>query len=297
MINTREPRLIQGNDLHFMQLMANQAVMAIQNVKLHEEEIRRNELEANLSVARTIQLSMLPKSPPKVTGWGLAAYYRAAQHVGGDFFDFFEVLKDEGSRAGRLGLVIADVADKGVPAALYMALSRTLIRTTGISGRTPAAALKRANELMLKDSQADIFLSAFYAILDRKSGSLRYANAGHNRPLWRHVATTEIETLGGKGTVLGVLEDIELEDRRIFIDPGDILVFYTDGISEALDVRGDVFGIDRLHEALRKSTGTSAEAVLNDIISNVEKFVGDTAQSDDFTLFVLRRDLEGGEIA
>ena len=298
MINTREPRLIQENDLHFMQLMANQAAMAIQNVKLHEEEIRRKELEANLSVARTIQLSMLPKSQPQITGWEIAVYYRAAQQVGGDFFDFFEVPEETASpHGGSLGMVIADVADKGVPAALYMALSRTLIRTTGLSGRTPAAAMMRANELMLKDSQAEIFLSAFFAILDPRNGRLRYANAGHNRPLWRHVATTEIETLGGKGTVLGVMEDIELEDRQIMIDPGDVLVFYTDGISEALDARGGVFGVDRVSDALRRSSGTRAEDVLNEIVSRIETFVGDTPQSDDLTLFVVRRNLEGGEIA
>jgi sigma-B regulation protein RsbU (phosphoserine phosphatase) len=298
MVDTREPRLIQEDDLRLMLLMANQAVMAIQNVRFHEEEIRRKELEANLSVARTIQLGMLPKSPPQVPGWGIAAYYRAAQQVGGDFFDFFEVLKDKGSRdEALLGMVIADVADKGVPAALYMALSRTLIRTTGLSGRTPAAAMMRANELMLKDSQADIFLTAFFAILDTKSGRLRYANAGHNRPLWRHVSNTEIETLSGKGTVLGVLEEIELEDRQVMIGPGDVLVFYTDGISEALDAQGDAFGVDRLADALRRSTGESAEDVLNDLISQIEAFVSDTPQSDDLTLFVVRRNLEGGEIA
>jgi serine phosphatase RsbU (regulator of sigma subunit) len=296
MIDTREPRLIDESDLHFMQLMANQAAMAVQNARLHEEEIRRKELEANLSVARTIQLGMLPTSPPRIAGWGIAAYYRAAQQVGGDFFDFFEVLKDKGSRAGPLlGMVIADVADKGVAAALYMALSRTLIRTTGISDRSPAATLKRANELMLKDSQADIFLSAFFAILDPRSGRLRYANAGHNRPLWRHAATTEIETLGGKGTVLGVLENVEIEDRQITIDPGDILVFYTDGVSEALDAQGDVFGTDRLSDALRRSSGASADAVLNGIISHIEAFAGDMPQSDDLTLFVVRRNHKGGE--
>jgi sigma-B regulation protein RsbU (phosphoserine phosphatase) len=278
--------------------MANQGAMAIQNVKLHEEEIRRKELEANLSVARTIQLSMLPSSPPQFAGWEIASLYRAAQQVGGDFFDFFEVSEEGASPDGAsLGMVIADVADKGVPAALYMALSRTLIRTTGLSGRTPAAALERANELMLKDSQADIFLSAFFAILETKSGRQRYANAGHNRPLWRHVATAEIENLGGKGTVLGVLEGIELEDRQITIDPGDVLVFYTDGISEAFDARGNVFGTDRLSDALRRSSGASAEDVLNGIIARIETFVGDTPQSDDFTLFVVRRDLEGGAVA
>lgn len=295
MINTRKPRLLDEVELHFLQLMANQAALAIQSAKLHEEEVRGKEMEASLSVARTIQRSMLPSSPPQIPGWEIAAYYRAAQQVGGDFFDFFGLSKKAArTRGGSLGMVIADVADKGVPAALYMALSRTLIRTTALSGRTPAAALVRANELMLRDSQAEIFLSAFFAVLDTKSGRLRYANAGHNRPLWRHAATREIETLLGKGTVLGVLEDIELEDRQIMIDPGDVLLFYTDGISEAMDQRTDTFGIDRLTDALRRSPGASAEAVLNDIISQVETFVGETPQSDDLTLFVVRRSLERG---
>jgi sigma-B regulation protein RsbU (phosphoserine phosphatase) len=298
MMDTQEPRLIDEGELHFLQLMANQAAMAIQNAKLREEEIRRKEMEASLSVARTIQRSMLPSSPPQITGWEIAVHYRAAQQVGGDFFDFFEFSKRAAqTHKGSLGMVIADVADKGVPAALYMALSRTLIRTTALSGRTPAAALERANELMLRDSQAEIFLSAFFAILDTKSGRLRYTNAGHNRPLWRHIATEEIETLSGRGTVLGVLEDIELEDRQIIIDPGDVLVFYTDGISEAFDARGDAFGVDRLSDALQRSSGASAGDVLDGIISHIETFVGDTPQSDDLTLFVVRRNLEGGEMA
>jgi serine phosphatase RsbU (regulator of sigma subunit) len=298
MIGMREERLIDDGELHFLQLMANQAAVAVQHVRLREEEIRRKELEASLSIAKTIQLSMLPKSPPKVRGWEVAAYYRAAEQVGGDFFDFFEIPggSDLGGE-GRLGMVIADVADKGVAAALYMAMSRTLIRTTGISGRTPAEALERANELMLKDSQAEVFLSALFAILETESGRLRYARAGHNPPLWRRAGTGQIESLGGEGVVLGALENIELEDCEITVGPGDVLVFYTDGISEAVSAGGEVYGVDHLSEVLRGSSGANAEEVLNDLLSHVEAFVGDAPQADDYTLFVVRRNLGKGESA
>ena len=133
--------------------------------------------------------------------------------VGGDFYDFFELPGEP----GQLGMVIADVTDKGVPAALFMALSRTLIRTTALSGRSPGAALSRANQLILRDSQTNTFVSTFYAALDTHGGKLAYANAGHNPPLWLQVATGELRELAARGIVLGLFYDIDLEEREISV--------------------------------------------------------------------------------
>jgi sigma-B regulation protein RsbU (phosphoserine phosphatase) len=285
-INTRRPRLLDESEMRFLHLMANQAAIAIEKARLHQEEIKQQRLEQELAVARQIQLSFLPEACPVVPGWDVAAYYQAARLVGGDFYDFFELP----GGPGRLGIVIADVADKGVPAALFMALSRTMIRTTALSGRSPAAALTRANELMLKDSQADLFVSAFYATLDVPSGGLTYANAGHNRPLWLQIARGEFQELAARGIVLGIFENIELEEREIEVTPGDFLIFYTDGVTEAMNAEDELFGEERLRAAVAAAAPeASAQQVLEAVVDAVNAFTGDTPQSDDLTLFVVQR--------
>jgi serine phosphatase RsbU (regulator of sigma subunit) len=295
-IDDREPRHFGQDDLRFLQLMANQAAIAIERARTHEEEIRRQRLEEEMAVGRQIQLSLLPKSNPIVAGWEFASIYQAANQVGGDFYDFFELPDAEGQCQGlesgglrRLGLVIADVADKGVPAALFMAMSRTMIRMTGVSGRTPGAALSRANQLILNDSQADLFLSAFYGVLDAATGRLVYANAGHNSPLWYRAAHSAYEKLVPTGMVLGVLDEISLQEREITVAAGDFLVFYTDGVTEAMTADYQEFGEERLRQAALARAGDSADAILWSIVEAVNAFTTATPQSDDFTLFVVKR--------
>jgi sigma-B regulation protein RsbU (phosphoserine phosphatase) len=283
-IDMRQPRLWDEDQVRFLRLMANQAAIAIEQARLHQEEIARERLEQELDFGQQIQLSMLPEDCPVVPGWECAAFYQAARQVGGDFYDFFELP----GKPGRLGLVIADVADKGVPAALMMALSRTVVRTAAADGRSPSAALTLANELILKDSRGDLFVTAFYAALD-PSGRLTYANAGHNRPLWLRSRTGQIEELAARGIALGVLEDIELEEREIDVTPGDILMFYTDGVTEAMDADGQQFGAQRLRQVLAASPGASAPATLTAVEDALRAFTGDTPQSDDIALFVVRR--------
>jgi len=149
--------------------------------------------------------------------------------------------------------------------------------------------LMQANEVILRDSQANLFLSAFYAVLDTRSGRLGFANAGHNLPLWCRADTGEIKPLKGKGIILGALEDIAIEDKQVDIAPSDSIVFYTDGVTEAMDARNRMFGERRLRAAIRKVAGRSAAEVQHAIVEAVLEFVGDTPQSDDITLFVVRR--------
>jgi sigma-B regulation protein RsbU (phosphoserine phosphatase) len=188
-----------------------------------------------------------------------------------------------------LGTVIADVADKGVPAALFMAVGRTLIRTTATSGRTPAAALMRSNELIFKDTQTDLFLSVFYGAIELRGGRMRYANGGHNRPLWYRAENGRLEELAADGIVLGVLEEIQLEEREVFIKPGDFLVFFTDGVTEAMDLSHNEYAIERLRAATTREPQASAKTILWNIIHAVNDFTLDAPQSDDFTLFVVKR--------
>jgi sigma-B regulation protein RsbU (phosphoserine phosphatase) len=238
-----------------------------------------------LSVARKIQLSLLPKAPPVVPGWEFAAFYRPARMVGGDFYDFFDL---PGKR-GEWGIIIADVADKGVPSALYMALCRTVIRTVASSGRSPASTLQRANTVIIEDSRSDLFLSSFYTKLDTDTGRLIYANAGHNPTLWFRVSKGEFQTLSTPGIVLGVLEDIRLEEQRVDVATGDLLVFYTDGVTEAITPDEREFGVARLREVVAANAASGAQQILEAVVEAVDAFTGDVPPFDDLTLVVVKR--------
>ncbi len=284
-VNSLERRRFDENDIRFLQLMANQAAIAIEKARLHHQELIQQRLEEELAVGRQIQLSLLPKSCPTKPGWEFCDIYRAARQVGGDLYDFFD-LPGEGK---RLGLVIGDVSDKGVPAALFMGVSRSLIRSAAFSGRNPAAALNQANRLIQRESQSGLFLSAFYGILDIDSGRLTYANAGHNPPLLFRPARGKFQELTADGIVLCVLEEIDLEEKQIDLSSGDVLIFYTDGVTEAMNATFDEFGVERLQAAVVTSADGRATYILQTILDAVSAFTGGTDQSDDLSLFVVKR--------
>jgi phosphoserine phosphatase RsbU/P len=190
---------------------------------------------------------------------------------------------------GRIGLFIADVADKGVPAALFMALTRTLVRAAVIGTESPAEALRRVNDLLIPDTKQGMFVTAVYAVLYPERGELIYANAGHNPPLWL-AGDGKIERLTRTGMALGVIEGTSMEERRIELKPGDGLLLYTDGLSEAFSSSGDLFGEGRIIDALQAESRKSAERLLQGIEVALDQFVGEEAQSDDLTMLMLRRE-------
>jgi serine phosphatase RsbU (regulator of sigma subunit) len=271
------------DDLDLLTSFAAQAAIAIARARLYQQE-----LEKELAVARRIQLDMLPKHCPVVPGWQSAVFYQPARLVGGDFYDFFELPGEP----GRWWMVIADVADKGVPAALFMALSRTMIRTSALAGRSPVAALLGANQLILDDSSGDLFLTVFYAELDTRNGRLTYANAGHHRPLWWQSATHEIHDLAALGIVLGALETIDLEECTIAMMPGDAILFYTVGVTDAMDSAGQLFGAERLRHVVATHAAASAQQLLAAVVQAVHDFGGTAPQSDDLTVFVVKRQIQ-----
>ena len=266
---------------------ADQVAIAVHNMLLlrRTDEALARKL-AELSVGREIQLSLLPKTTPTIPGWQFSAMYQAARTVGGDFYDFCDL---PGSPT-RLGVVIADVADKGVPAAIFMAVSRTIIRSVAFTGRGPASALMRANQLILADSQADLFLSAIYMVLDTATGRVSFSNAGHNRPLLYRAGTQTLSELVQRGIILGAFDDITLQEDRLDLNSGDVLVLYTDGVTDALNADGEEFGEERLFDVVRASGGASSEEILWAITGAVAGFIGDTEQADDVTCVVVKRD-------
>jgi len=263
--------------------IGQQAALAVQNDRFQKEMAERERLERELQLAHEIQQTFMPSESPDLLGWELAFTWRAARQVAGDFYDFFEL------PTGRLGLVIADVADKGMPAALFMALTRTLMRAAAREEASPAAALARVNDLLVPDAHHGMFVTAMYAVLALATGELAYANAGHNLPfLWRF-GSGKLDRLARGGTALGVLDGIGFDEHVVTLERGDTLVFFTDGITEAFSPEPDMYGEKRLGAVVRAGGGGSAQAMLDAIDGSVTAFVGEAPHSDDRTLMVIRR--------
>ncbi len=288
-VHTRLDRQFNNADLNFLQLLANQAAIALESWRLRNEELEWARTEQELAFGREIQQSMLPDTSPNIPGWQFAVAYEAARKVGGDFYDYFPFI----DRPDLWGIVIADVSDKGVPAALYMVLSRTTIRNTAQVKRPPAEVLEKTNRYILEDSKADMFLSAFYATLDTKNGRLSYSNAGHNYPLWWQSGSRQLETLSHHGILLGVVDDVRLENYQIEMMPEDMLILYTDGITEAVNEMEQEFGEERLKsliiETLSNHPDLDADSVISIILDAVNQFTTEKPQFDDKTLFVIKR--------
>jgi sigma-B regulation protein RsbU (phosphoserine phosphatase) len=263
--------------------IARQAALAVQNDRLVRERAEREQLERDLQLAHELQQTLMPREVPALPGWELAAIWSPARELGGDFYDFFP-LPD-----GRLGLVIADVADKGISAALFMSLTRTLVRAAALQTPSPADALARVNQLLVPDAHEGMFVTAAYAALSLETGELCIASAGHNWALWLRSGGHQAEWLRVDGTALGVVESIAVAERSIVVQPGDYVIMYTDGVTEAVSPQGDFYDNVRLLQAARSATGGPAQAMLEAILASVRSFAADGPLSDDLTVLVLRR--------
>lgn len=260
-------------------------IMSVRTRRLIEDEVRRQRMEEELEIGRRIQLSLLPQGCPLVPGYEFVAGYRAAREVGGDMYDFII----QPNQPNQVHIVVADVTGKGVPAALYMAVSRTLMRTYALDGNTPSQALCRVNQFIREDEASPLFLSAFYAVLDTDIHCLTYANAGHNPPIWLQHSTGDIELLQARGIVLGAFDTFIPEEQLCFLQPGDYVIFFTDGITEARNVAGDFLDDEGLEAIVASRQWDSAQELLTAIITAVEEFSAGVPQSDDYTVLVLRR--------
>jgi serine phosphatase RsbU (regulator of sigma subunit) len=241
----------------------------------------RQSIEQELRVGRSIQQASLPKEVPQLEGWQIASFYRSARQVGGDFYDFHPL------SGGRLGLVVGDATGKGVPAALVMSTTCGMLRLAAQSySSSPGKMLQRVNEALFPYIPANMFVTCFYAILEPESGSLSYANAGHDLPyLWR---SGDAEELRARGMPLGLMPGMSYEEKETVLDDGDSTLFYSDGLVEAHDPQGEMFGFPRLRELV---AGHGEERSLGDsLMWELYSFVGEGwEQEDDITLVTLRR--------
>jgi len=260
-----------------------QAHLALRRLQRALQEANRR-MEQELALAGSIQRGLLPADLPRVPGWQFAALLKPARETSGDFYDIIP-LPD-----GRIGLLVADVVDKGVKAALFMALSWALIRTYVCEyPAQPGQALAAINNRILHDTRSEQFLSLFYGILDPAAGTLTYCNAGHNPPLLWRGGQSEAEILTRTGMLLGVLEDQTWGEATVEMPSGASLILYTDGVTDSENGAGDFFGVERLRSAVQATVGQPAPAVQDALISAIHQFTGDAAQFDDMALLVATR--------
>jgi sigma-B regulation protein RsbU (phosphoserine phosphatase) len=263
--------------------ITQQAALAIQNDRLQNEVVERERMERELQLAREIQQTFLPDHLPSKEGWELAVLWKPAREVGGDFYDVFEL------PGNRLGLVIADVADKGMPAALFMTLVRTLIRATAREELSPSAVLEIVNDLLVTDTKHGLFITVAYAVLSLETGKVIFANAGHNYPMLIRHEPKQIEILETTGMAIGVLKGIHIADLSKSLNPDDCLVFYTDGITEAFSPEGEMYGENRLRETVLSAECIGAQQHLIIIEQSVQEFIDGLPPSDDITLLTICR--------
>lgn len=276
------PRRQRGRRIETIHGISQQIAVALQNELLRNEMLARERLETEVHLARQIQRGLMPASLPEYEGWELAARWETARQVGGDFYDVIDL------PGGKIGLFIADVADKGMPAALFMALTRTLFRAATEAAATPAEALQRVNNLLIPDTHQGMFVTAVYAILDPETGEFTYANAGHNPPLWiRNQGMPE--KLTRTGMALGVIDGASITDRRFCLESGESVLLYTDGLTEAFSPEGRLFGEDGLLGTLSREKSSSAHALIWAIESDLNAFLDSLPLSDDLTMLVIRR--------
>jgi serine phosphatase RsbU (regulator of sigma subunit)/anti-sigma regulatory factor (Ser/Thr protein kinase) len=260
---------------------AGPAVRVAQLVRQQQMEAQaRERMESELRVARLIQQTLLPKEVPELLGWSLARYYQPARAVGGDFYDFIPMAN------GQFGLVVGDVTDKGVPAALVMATTRAILRGAAAQHDSPGQVLEQANDLLVPDIPRNMFVTCLFAILDPTSGHLRYANAGHDLPYRRHGdGATELRATG---MPLGLLAGMHYEENETVVEPGDTVLFYSDGIVEAHNPQRDMFSFGRLQSLVAGHAGGAP--LIEFILAELARFTGaGWEQEDDVTMVTLQR--------
>ena len=249
--------------------------------RLEQEISERERIEQELRVARTIQQASLPKEVPTLQGWQISPFYQPAREVGGDFYDFFELPN------GRLGIVVGDATGKGVPAALVMASARSMLRAVAQNSESPGDVLRRVNDTLVTDIPPNMFVTCFYAILDPNSGSLTYANAGHDLP-YVHQGDSA-EELRARGMPLGLMPQMSYEEKEIVFEAGEAALLYSDGLVEAHDPKGEMFGFPRLR-ALVAEHGAEDSSLGDFLLEKLYTFVGEGwEQEDDITLLTLVR--------
>ncbi len=275
------------DDLEVLMMLASQVAIIIEKVMLHEQLIEKKRLEGQLEVARQVQLELLPPSDPQLEGFDISAYNFPTEEVSGDYYDWVRIFDDQ------IGLVVADVSGKGVPAALLMAFLRASLRAATHIGYAPHISMSKVNYLLWESIERNQFVTAFYAILDASNRTLAYTNAGHNPPLLLD-AQGNIKFLDRGSLPLGMFRDTRYHEYYLTIEPNELIVLYTDGVTEAANLKGEEFGRDRLAQSVKEASQLSAKDLIASVQRDVIVWTEGQGPTDDITFFVIKA-LPGNE--
>jgi len=267
--------------------IAEQSAFALYNAIIYSMANEKKRLDHDLEIARDIQRILLPSEAPAINGFQISGINVPARQVSGDYFDYIHVDKE------RLGVAIADVSGKGVPASLIMAICRSVLRAEAVWNPSPADVLRKVNRQLYPDIKEDMFISMAYLVLDHQNDGVTLARAGHDAPLWYQRQSQSVTVVKSPGMVVGIdsgsVFDRLTVDFAVPLESNDCLVLYTDGLTETLNSEGDEFGVDRMMQSVRASANDGAQAIVKRIIEDVREFTGSVPQNDDMTLIAIRK--------
>src|SRR5881392_1931381 len=285
--NSRMGSPFSQNDFVVFKSISEQSAFALYNAIIYSEANEKKRLDHDLAIARDIQRILLPAEAPIVNGFEISGMNVPARQVSGDYFDYIKV-DDE-----RLGVAIADVSGKGIPASLIMAICRSVLRAEAARNPSPADVLRKVNRQLYPDIKEDMFISMAYLILGHQQDGVTLARAGHDAPLWYKRQSQTVMPVKSPGMVVGIdsgsVFDRLTVDFAVPLERNDCLVLYTDGVTETLNSEGDEFGVDRMMQSVRASANDSAQAIVKRIIEDVREFTGSVPQNDDMTLIAIRK--------
>jgi sigma-B regulation protein RsbU (phosphoserine phosphatase) len=270
-----------AEDMTMLSVLSNQIVIAMENARLYNETIEKRRIEEDLRLAREIQRNLMPRVTPQGKNFELAGFNLPSREVGGDYYDFIPLA------GGRIGIVIGDISGKGIPAAILMSNLQATFRISALHAKSTSEAMHLVNNQIVQTTSAEKFATLFYGVFDSKARTLEYTNAGHNFPIhWN--SRRSCRYLKAGGLVVGVLKDVSYQSARASLLPGDLLVFYTDGVTEARDKQEQEFGEARLLEVISRCSDRPAESMIENIFDSVTDYTGGELDSDDLTLVVLK---------
>jgi sigma-B regulation protein RsbU (phosphoserine phosphatase) len=279
-INKREEENFSSEDCFNLEMLVDFAAVAIENSRLLKESLEKQKLESQLKIAEEVQKTLLPNQEISLKGAKVDSLYIPAYHIGGDYFDIIPQSED------KFVMVIGDVSDKGIPAALLMAAVRSLVRAEAQSESPVKEIITRINRLICKDvvKYKDMFVTLFYGRFDIKTKSLVYSNAGHLPPIWVKSKSNSLEQLTGGGVILGQFEDFKYKEGEIHFNSNDIFIFYTDGVTECANAQGEMFGRDRLIQLAREEKKGGYDNFLRVLEKRIKEFCGMSSEMDDLTI-------------
>jgi len=269
-------------DLDLLSSLASSAGIAIENARLYQIAIEKGRMERELQMAREVQISLIPPETPYLPGWEFAACWKPANEVSGDFYDFIPL------PSGKLGFIVADVSDKGMPAAMFMALSRSIIRSVAGQNGFPSEDITKANRLICQDAAEGMFITLFYAEIDPHNHLMTYVNAGHNPPFFIKNQQKKPIILRRTGMAAGVESDIKYQQKTVEFSPGDVLLIYTDGVIDARK-EDTSYGLENLKKTLIQYRGVSVDEMIASLETEICDFVGTDTPFDDITLLAVKR--------